>query len=192
VDEEPFRRGGTTVSQPSRDTDGQLLRLGVRFIEWGLGLGIFGLLLGFGVIAHYLHGAQHPTGEEFLKNIGLWFACPWTLSVYTIQLGSLGMVVYGLLFLVLGKASPGAEVGSAGAGLWLCVVSLLAIFSTGYVGYFVVDAIWPEFYYKPVEEGKHVWLLAQLACILGYFIGSILVWSAVRKMLRGMTSDHSK
>jgi hypothetical protein len=169
---------------------GQVLRLGVRFIEWGFGLGIFGLFLSFGVIAHYLHGARHPTGEEFLKNIGLWFACPWTLSVYAIQLGSLGMVAYGAVYLILGKTYSEAEVGSAGpTGFWLCVVSLLAMFCTGYAGYFVVDALWPDFYYLPVQEGKKVWLLAQLACVVGYFIGSILVWSTVRRMLRSMTRN---
>jgi hypothetical protein len=89
--------------QHPRGTEDQLLRLGVRFIEWGFGLGIFGMVLSFGIIGHYLHGARHPTGEEFLKNIGLWFACPWTLSVYAIQLGSLGMVAYGSVELLVGE-----------------------------------------------------------------------------------------
>jgi hypothetical protein len=167
----------------SQRTAGQALRLGVRFIEWGLGLGVFGLVLSFGIIAHYLHGAQHPTGEEFLKNIGLWFACPWTLSVYVIQLGSLGMVVFGTVFLVVGKTFPEAEVGPARLGFWLCVTGLFAIIVTGYVGYFVVDAIWHEFYYKPVYEGKAVWLLAQTACVVCYLAGVILVW---RDLSRGL------
>jgi hypothetical protein len=170
--------------------NGRVLRLAARFIEWGLGLGLFGLLLGFGIIAHYLHGAQHPTGEEFLKNISLWFACPWTLSVYTIQLGGLGMVVYGVVFLVLGKLHPEVEVGPSGqAAFWLSVVSLLAIFCTGYAGYFAFDAVWPQFYYKPVEAGKNAWLLAQAACIAGYFVASILVTHNLRRMLRGVARD---
>jgi hypothetical protein len=41
----------------------------------------------------------------------------------------------------------------------------LAIFATGYVGYFVLDARWPTFYYAPIAEGKDVWLFVQLACI---------------------------
>src|SRR5262245_4002715 len=75
--------------------------------------GIFGLFLRFGIIAHYLHGAQYPTGEEFLKNVSLWFACPWTLSVYTIQIGSLGMIVCGAILLILGKTYSTGAVGSA-------------------------------------------------------------------------------
>jgi hypothetical protein len=179
------------MSQDSAGHGGQVLRLGVRFIEWGLGLGIFGLLLSFGIIAHYLHGARHPTGEEFLKNIGLWFACPWTLSVYAIQLGSLGMVAYGAVYLVVGKTCPGAESRPAGrAAFWLCVVSLLALFGTGYAGYFVVDSIWPDFYYEPVPEGKKVWLLAQAASVACYFAGAILVWRDLRRLLRGISSSH--
>lgn len=179
------------MSEDSEEHGGRVVRRGVRFIEWGLGLGLFGLFLGFGVIAHYLHGEQHPTGEEFLKNMTLWFACPWTLSVYAIQLGSLGMVVFGTLYWVLGRSIPGATIGAAGsAGLWLCVAGLLAIFATGYVGYFVADAIWPEFYYKPVKAGKDAWLLAQLACVACYFVGAILVWRTLRALLRSTTSGE--
>lgn len=161
------------------------LYLGARFIRWGLGLGLFGLLIGFGVIGHYVHGAQHPTGAAFLHNVTLWFACPWTLSVYTIQLGALGMVVFGTLYWVLGKDEPAAEVGAAGnAGLWLCIIGLIGIFCTGYAGYFVADAIWPQFYYKPIEAGKNAWLLAQLLCMVSYFVGAILAWRTLGGMLR--------
>jgi hypothetical protein len=165
-----------------------MLRLGARFVEWGLGLGIFGLVLSFGVIAHYIHGALHPTGEEFLKNIGLWFACPWTLAVYTIQVGGLGMILFGAVFLFLGKTYPELAVGTGRVGLWLCIVSLIAMFCSGYAGYFVVDAIWPDFYYVPVKEGKNVWLLAQAACVLCYLIGVILVWRDLRRGLRSILS----
>ena len=95
------------------------------------------------------------------------------------------MVVFGTLYWVLGRSVPAAEIGSAGsAGLWLCVAGLLAIFATGYVGYFVADAIWPEFYYKPVAAGKNAWLFAQLICVAAYFIGAILVWRTLRALLR--------
>jgi len=32
------------------------------------------------------------------------------------------------------------------SALWLCVAGLIAVFSTSYIGYFVVNAIWPSFY----------------------------------------------
>ena len=167
--------------------DNPALRLGARFIEWGLGLGLFGIVLSFGIIGHYIRGAQYDTGHEFLHNVGLWFACPWTLSVYAIQAGSLGMVAFGVTYLVVGKLSTGNGTGASGSlELWLCVAALVGMFCTGYAGYFVVDAIWPEFYYKPVPAGKNAWLLAQLACIVTYLVGAILVRQRVRGMLRAI------
>ncbi|WP_035356433.1 hypothetical protein [Edaphobacter aggregans] len=61
-------------------TGNEGVRIGVRFIRWGLGLLIFGIFIGFGIIGHYLIGAQYNTGHMFLENVTLWFACPWTLA----------------------------------------------------------------------------------------------------------------
>jgi hypothetical protein len=172
------------MSQADETSDKSVIRLGASFVTWGLGLVVFGLFLEFGIIGHYVIGANHPTGEQFLHNVTLWFGCPWTLAVYTIQLGGLAMAVFGAVYLVLAKTFPGATAGSSGRiALWLCVIALLGIFATGYVGYFVVDAIWHEFYYRPVEAGKNVWLAAQAACLLCYFVGASLVFQSVRKLI---------
>src|SRR5262249_49784862 len=179
-------KGGAALTQ-SAANGRHMARLGVRFIQWGLGLGVFGILIGFGIIGHYIKGAQYEIGHEFLHNVVLWFACPWTLSVYAIQLGSLGMIVFGLTYLVVGRMDAAeSDVGSGSAELWWCVAALIGIFCTGYAGYFVVDVFWPEFYYKPVKAGKDVWLLAQLACIVCYFIGAILVRARAMRMLRAL------
>jgi len=156
-------------------------RIGVRFIRWGLGLLVFGIFIGFGIIGHYIIGANHETGEMFMKNVTLWFACPWTLSVYAIQAGSLGMIVVGIVYVVLARSySIPADEGYL--SLWLCVAGLIAVFLTGYIGYFVVDKIWPSFYYAPVAAGKNVWLLAQ-ACAIGlYWLGLIGITLNVRKI----------
>ncbi len=55
------------------------MQLGTSFAKWGLGLFIFGVFLTFGVVAHYCVGARWPTGELFMQNITLWWACPWTV-----------------------------------------------------------------------------------------------------------------
>jgi hypothetical protein len=169
--------------------ESEVARLGAKFIRWGLGLGIFGIFLGFGIIGHYLHGARHPTGEKFLHNMSLWYACPWTLSVYSIQVGSLGMVAFGAVYLIVGRTYPSKQSYTSGRiGFWLCVLGLLGIFCAGYVGYFVVDSIWPGFYYQPVEAGKHVWLLGQLLCVAFYFAGTILVWRTISHLLRAVNT----
>jgi hypothetical protein len=36
--------------------------------------------------------------------------------------------------------------------------------------------------YSPVEQGKKVWLFAQLACMVLYFIGVILAFAGIRRL----------
>ncbi len=150
---------------------------GLRFAKWGIGLFIFGVFLSFGVIAHYCVGAHWPTGELFMQNISLWWACPWTLSVAAIQAGGLGMVAVGLTTIVLDRlASP---VPTSNLPLWLCVVGLIGVFGVGYAGYFVFDAIWPSFYYSPIATGKNAWLIGQALCILIYFTGILTAFRSI-------------
>jgi len=68
-----------------------------------LGLFIFGVFLSFGIIAHYCSGARWSTGELFLRNITLWYVCPWTLAVAAVQAGGLGMVALGLARLLASR-----------------------------------------------------------------------------------------
>ena len=56
------------------------MAMGARFAKWGLGLFVFGIFLTFGIIAHYCVGASADNGPQFMKNVTLWWACPWTLS----------------------------------------------------------------------------------------------------------------
>ena len=57
------------------------MTIGARFAKRGLGLFVFGLFLTFRIIGHYCVGA----GELFKRNVTLWWACPWTLSVAVVQ-----------------------------------------------------------------------------------------------------------
>src|SRR6185312_12987861 len=116
------------------------MSLVARFTKWGLGLFIFGVFLTFGIIGHYCSGARWPTGEQFLKNITLWYACPWTLSVAAVQAGGLGMVALGLAHVVAIRTAPSGGRGEGAAALWLCVAGLIGVFLVGYPGYFVFDA----------------------------------------------------
>jgi hypothetical protein len=108
----------------------------------------------FGIIGHYCGGARWPTGEQFLKNITLWYACPWTLSVASVQAGGLGMVALGLAQLTAVRLAPCHRDNTGFAALWLCVIGLVGVFLVGYPGYFVFDAIWPSFYYSPVAAAE--------------------------------------
>jgi hypothetical protein len=160
---------------------------GARFAKWGLGLFIFGVFLTFGIIGHYCAGARWPTGEMFLRNISLWFACPWTLSVAAVQAGGLGMVAIGLTQMVSARVSHAPE-GHHSIALWLCIVGLLGVFAVGYPGYFVFDATWPSFYYSPIGAGKNAWLLGQALFIAIYFAGMVSAFFNVRSELNVMSS----
>src|SRR5262245_28889542 len=56
-----------------KKTVNEVTMLGTQFIRWGLGLFIFGLIIGYGPLAHYLHGALEEVGPAFLQNVTLWF-----------------------------------------------------------------------------------------------------------------------
>jgi len=164
------------------------MQTAARFATWGLGLFIFGVFLTFGIIAHYCAGARWPTGELFLKNITLWWACPWTLSVAAIQAGGLGMVAIGLTQMVAARLSSARQEHNEAAPL-LCIAGLLGVFAVGYPGYFVFDAIWPSYYYSPVATGKNLWLLGQALFIAVYFMGIVLAFAGVRRALAALPAQ---
>jgi hypothetical protein len=159
------------------------MKLGARFTKWGLGLFIFGVFLVFGIIGHYCTGARWPTGELFLKNVTLWYACPWTLSVAAVQAGGLGMVALGLAHLTAARFSPVGPKDEDTTALWLCVAGLVGVFLVGYPGYFVFDAIWPSFFYAPIAAGKNAWLLSQAFFIAVYFAGAVVMFNKTRRAL---------
>lgn len=157
-------------------------QLGIGFIRSGLGMLIVGMVMGLGVVGHYMVGARYDTGAEFLRNVGLWFGCPWTLSTSMVMVGAIGMIAIGAAYATL--APLAAQGGSGGSDLprRICKSALIAIILVGFVGYFVVDAFWPSFYYSPIKAGKEVWLSLQLLCMVGYLGGVILAYNGVRQL----------
>ena len=163
------------------------MTIGARFAKWGLGFFVFGLFLTFGIIGHYCVGASADVGEFFRRNVTLWWACPWTLSVAIVQGGGLGMVVLGLTGLVAGR--DGADPKSQHAlALDLCICGLLGVFAIGYPGYFVFNSIWPNFFYLPDLTGKNVWLLGQAFFFALYFAGAALMFDTVRRALNTLVA----
>src|SRR5215831_8532131 len=107
---------------------------GGRFMRAGFWLLQLGFLMSFGMVLHYVVGAQYPTGEQFLKNVTLWYACPWTLSTAVVLGGALGMMAVGAIYTILGERTPAPRVaGLEQAALPLCTMALIAMFLTGYV-----------------------------------------------------------
>ena len=88
--------------------------LSAAFIRWGLGLFIFGLIIGYSPLVHYLHGVLEKMGETTLRNAALWLASP-----YAVQIGALGMVAIGAVYGLL----PAHRLEAEFAGLH-CAVAL--------------------------------------------------------------------
>lgn len=160
------------------------MRMGAQFAKWGLGFFVFGVFLTFGVIGHYCAGASADVGELFRRNVTLWWACPWTLSVAIVQGGGLGMVALGLSRLATGRAGVSEHENSL--PLTLCILGLLGVFAVGYPGYFVFNSIWPDFYYRYDPVGKNAWLLGQAFFFAIYFAGIFLAFNTVRRALNAM------
>src|SRR5690349_8205804 len=140
------------------------MKTGAKFAKWGLGFFVFGVFLTFGIIGHYCVGASADVGDLFRRNVTLWWACPWTLSVAIVQGGGLGMVAIGLTLMMAGRAGDESPLA-----LHLSIAGLLGVFAVGYPGYFLFNATWPNFYYLPNVVGKNAWLLGQTLFFAVYF-----------------------
>ena len=146
--------------------------VGAKFIRWGLGLFVFGLVIGYLPMAHYAHGSFETVGEAFLKNVTLWWGCAWTLAVYVAQLGSLAMIVIGLCYLVLARDGAMTSITDLERmAPTLCAGGIIAEVVAGFAGYYAVLAVWPNFYYGPVRHGIWAWLGLQAVCIAIYIAG---------------------
>jgi len=164
------------------------MNIGARFTKWGLGLFIFGIFLNLGPIGHYCIGTNHDNGTMFMHNITLWWGCPWTLSVFFVQIGGLGMLALDLTQLLIDRAAPGSPSVGSPMTTTLCIIGVLGVFLVGFPGYFVYDHIWQSFYYTPVPTGKNAWLLGQGLFILVYFCGAIMAFNSERHALDAISA----
>ncbi len=177
---------------------------GLCFVWWGLWFFIVGIFLGFGVLIHYLVGSSYDNSPYFLSNITLWFGSPLALSSGFLQVGGLGMAIVGGLYMMISKCRTITDTTSTEAtsyrtsdlkehkhthcctSLVLCIVGLIALIVTGYIGYYIINYIWPGFYYAPIVAGKNLWLILQGLSILVYFIGIIMATCCLTKCKRGI------
>jgi hypothetical protein len=141
--------------------------LGINFIRWGLGLFIFGLIIGYAPFVHFLLGNLENNGS--LKNVMLWLGCP-----YAVQIGALGMVALGAVYGLLPANKLEAESRDY-TSLWLCVIGLLTIFVIGFVGYYGLNTHWPSYN----ARSENLWLIALGLSAAVYLIGVALAYLSI-------------
>ncbi|HEY6375026.1 MAG TPA: hypothetical protein VIX90_05820 [Edaphobacter sp.] len=158
--------------------------LGAKHIRWGLHMFVFGLVFGFIPLLHYMHGSMEQVGDAFLRNVTLWWGCAFQLAVNVAQIGGLAMVGIGLCYTVLARSGATTSVTSAERiAPALCMGGIIAEAVAGVVGYYVVAAVWPNFYYAPVTAGKVTWLALQIVCIAVYVAGVICAAGGIKRAL---------
>lgn len=189
---------------------------GCCFIKSGLWFFIIGIILGFGVLVHYLMGSAYDNSPVFLSNITLWFGSPLMLSVGYLQIGGLAMALLGMLHCwkascsvrgidrdvetgrttdtVTGKTTTAnvacSTTDKKSPSFMLCNAGLIALIITGFIGYYIIDWIWPGFYYAPIQIAKNIWLVLQGLSILLYLIGVIIATGSCCKHKRDANIRH--
>jgi hypothetical protein len=163
--------------------------LGAKYIRWGFRLFIFGLVVGFIPLAHYMHGSFEPVEAAFLQKVTLWWGCAFTLAVYVAQIGGLAMVVIGLCYVVFARDGAMTSVTAAERiAPVLCATGIIVEFVAGVAGYYAVVAVWPNFYYGAITAGRVTWLALQGVCIVVYVIGVMWAYSGIKHAVR---SNHA-
>ena len=160
--------------------------LGAKYIRWGFRLFLFGLVVGFIPLVHYMHGSFEPVEAAFLQRVTLWWGCAFTLAVYVAQIGGLAMMVIGLCYVVFARDGAITSVTAAEQiAPMLCATGIIAEFVAGVAGYYAVAAVWPNFYYTPIAAGKVTWLALQAVCIAIYVVGVAWAYSGIKLAARG-------
>jgi hypothetical protein len=102
------------------------------------------------------------------------------------------MVVLGLCYVVCGQNGRMTSVTAMESkGPRLCALGVISEFAFGYAGYFVVNAIWPNFYYTPIDARKWTWLGVQGICIVVYIADGICAYAGINRLLENATATSA-
>ena len=110
----------------------------LKFLRWGMGLSIFGLITGYVPLGHYLMKDAMPS-------------CPTApIHGHTILLSFVGMTIFGLAYRAIpdwiGSAKP--PLALIRLHFWLAVTGTVGVALNGTIGYEVLKmAVKPDFYY---------------------------------------------
>lgn len=123
---------------------------GLKFVRWGMGLALFGLVSGYFPLAHYLMKDSLPS-------------CPTApIHGHTILLSFVGMTMFGLVYAALPLWLQGGEapVRLVRAHFRLAVTGVLGVALNGTLGYEAIKHLWqPEFYYNGAsgQDLRNLW-----------------------------------
>jgi len=139
----------------------------LRFVRWGMGLAVLGLLTGYLPLGHYLMKDSLPS-------------CPAApVHGHTILLGFVGMSLFGLLYRALPGWSGRVAVPMAlvRAHFWLAVVGTLGACINGTIGYeLLAVSVQSDFYYLgPAGQNvRNLWFAIDGLFLTIYGVGCLI------------------
>ncbi|HEX9967826.1 MAG TPA: hypothetical protein VGB06_07760 [Solirubrobacterales bacterium] len=139
----------------------------LRFVRWGMGLTLLGLITGYFPLGHYLMKDALPS-------------CPAApVHGHTILLSFVGMTVFGLAYRALpawmGNSEP--PIRLVRTHFWLAVVGIIGVCANGTLGYEVLTLlVQPGFYYIGTEGQavRNLWFGIDGAFLTLYAAGCVI------------------
>jgi hypothetical protein len=146
----------------------------LRFVRWGMGLTILGLVTGYIPLGHYLMKDSLPS-------------CPTApVHGHTILLSFVGMPVFGLLYRALpawmGSSDP--PLGLVRAHFWMAVIGIIGVSVNGTIVYEVLKHGFQDAFYYLGPEGQSVrnlWFALDGAFLSLYGAGCVVLLYIVMK-----------
>jgi cbb3-type cytochrome oxidase subunit 1 len=146
----------------------------LRFVRWGMGLTILGLVIGYVPLGHYLLKDALPS-------------CPTApIHGHVILLSFVGMPLFGLLYLALPTwmENTGPPLGLVRLHFWLAVVGTIGVSINGTLGYeLLTHSVVPDFYYAgpQAQAVRNLWFAIDGAFLTLYGAGCVILFYVVMK-----------
>lgn len=147
----------------------------LKFLRWGMGLGIVGLITGYLPLGHYLMKDSLPS-------------CPAApVHGHTILLSFVGMTIFGLVYRALPEwmSSNAPPLGLIRAHFWLAVIGTIGVIVNGTIGYEILNMGFKSGFYYSGPEGqaiRNLWFGIDGAFLTVYGVGcAILLYILLTK-----------
>jgi len=154
----------------------------LRFIRWGMGLAIVGLITGYFPLGHYLMMGAIPS-------------CPAApVHGHTILLSFLGMTMFGLVYRAMPQWMNGAAppLGLIRAHFWLAVIGIIGVCVNGTIGYELLNFMQkPGFYYGGASRTGDLWYSIDGVFLTIYGAGCVIFFSVLMKKTRYGVADQT-
>lgn len=135
---------------------------GLKFLRWGMGLGVVGLITGYLPLGHYLMKDSLPS-------------CPSApVHGHTILLSFVGMTLFGLVYRSIADSLAGQPpLKLIRTHFWLVVAGTIGVAVNGTIGYELLGMIHPAFYYEGANAQaiRNLWFAIDGVFLTVYGIG---------------------